>query len=337
MRFFRLTDAGVRCGEEGLFVGAIPMLVRSPLPGGGYSWTVRPTDELDDELSDVFGLPIEAAAKRRGLAGVARALERGDHALAKITALLLRLPDPPSVANEGASLGSLELAEQLFSSGLLKDWDPAKHPRTQAPPNRGWFATKPNAPGGSAPTTRPPNAGEPRWRVAIREARTFIRGAAKEALTDGWEFATWSSPIRAAIEAALYILDSTPTNTDEDRVLAQLRSSLDQPKTLEEMQTPPTQNQLGYEQHHIVEQNPANIAKSPLADAVEKFGRAAIDDPSNIVWIPRLKHEVISAFYNSADNFDQAGRLHRLIVNELDYDSQYAAGLQALQMFGVLQ
>ena len=67
------------------------------------------------------------------------------------------------------------------------------------------------------------------------------------------------------------------------------------------------------------------------ARGVEKFGRAAIDDPSNIVWVPRLKHELISAFYNSADNFDQGRRLRRLIVNELDYDSQYAAGLKALQ------
>jgi hypothetical protein len=30
-------------------------------------------------------------------------------------------------------------------------------------------------------------------------------------------------------------------------------------------------------------------------------------------------------------------RLHRQVVSDMDYDAQYAAGLLALQMFGVLQ
>jgi hypothetical protein len=35
LRFFRLRDEGVRCDENGLFVGGAPMLVRSPKRGGG--------------------------------------------------------------------------------------------------------------------------------------------------------------------------------------------------------------------------------------------------------------------------------------------------------------
>ena len=47
-------------------------------------------------------------------------------------------------------------------------------------------------------------------------------------------------------------------------MVEQARSSLDPPKTLVELQTPPTENVFGYELHHIVEQNPSNIAKSPV-------------------------------------------------------------------------
>jgi hypothetical protein len=60
------------------------------------------------------------------------------------------------------------------------------------------------------------------------------------------------------------------------------RASLDPPKTLLELQTPPTQNVLGYEVHHIVEQNDDNIAKSPLEAFIEKFGRNLID--SRAIW-----------------------------------------------------
>ena len=94
---------------------------------------------------------------------------------------------------------------------------------------------------------------------------------------------------------------------------------------------------LGYEQHHIVEQNPANIAKAPDDLDLEKFGRAMIDDPSNLVWVPRLKHELITALYNSKDEDGLQGRLHRQVINAMDFDAQYQAGLAALQRFGVLQ
>ena len=66
----------------------------------------------------------------------------------------------------------------------------------------------------------------------------------------------------------------------EDRAIAQTNAYFDPPKTLEELQTPPTQNALGYERHHIVEQNDDNVEK----EVVVKFGRDEIDDPSNLVW-----------------------------------------------------
>jgi hypothetical protein len=79
---------------------------------------------------------VDVASKRNGLMGIARALDRGDLALAKIAVLLLRFPDPPCLVKGSPKPGSLELAALLFESGLLKgDWDESKHPRTGTPPN----------------------------------------------------------------------------------------------------------------------------------------------------------------------------------------------------------
>ena len=94
---------------------------------------------------------------------------------------------------------------------------------------------------------------------------------------------------------------------------------------------------LGYRRHHVVEQNPDNVAKSPLAATIEKFGRATLDDPSNIVWVPTLKHEQITGYYNAKDVDDGAERLHRQVVDELDFAGQRAVGLEALRRYGALK
>ena len=341
MHFFRLANGGVQCGERGLFVGSTPMLRHSRGRGDTETWFVRQIDELDRELSEAYGLPIDVAAKREALANVARALTQGDLALAQIAALLLRFPDPPSLAKDAPAAASFELAARLFESGLLKgDWDDSLHPRTGEPPNRGWFAAKPDEAGAKPLASRGSGAEGPEseslWRQAQRLARAYVRDAV-EAVAERWSLAAWSDPILKAIDIVVAVMEPGPTDLGEERVLAQLWASVDPPKTLAELQTPPTQNALGYERHHIVEQNPDNIAKSPIEIVIEKFGRAAVDDPGNIVWVPRYKHELITGYYNSKDDDDPADRLHRRVVNDMDYDSQYAAGLQALRKFGVLQ
>jgi len=358
MRFFRLSDGGVRCGADGLFVGSTPLLLRSPRPGGDR-WAVRPSDELERDLGACYGLPIDVAAKREGMAGVARALERGDMALAKIAALLLRLPDPPSLAKDAPERGSFELAARLLESGLLKEWDESKHPRTGTAPNRAWFAVKPDKGELTTPrkATQDPSASgapgsEPQapegsrrarsrlsdsWREARRSVRRALKGLGWDLLGLG-RAALWTDPaLKVAVEAALQIMTSDELNRGEQQAIEQVRASVDPPKSLEELQQDPTQNALGYEQHHIVEQNPDNVTKSPMEIAIEKFGWDVIGDPGNIVWVPRLKHELVTAYYNSKAPGDPQGRLYRQVVNALDYQGQRAAGLAALRMFGVLQ
>ncbi len=331
MRMFRLSEEGVRCGEDGFLIGSAPMLVRGPRAGGGQGWMARPNEELSCELSACYGLPIDIASKSDGLAGVARALDRGEIALAQIAAVLLGFPDPPSLAKDAPARRSFELATQLLWSALLKgDWDPAKHPRTGARPNRAWFAAT-----GSESAPAAPRAGAVSWSV-WRTAREYVRTAA-EAIAERWSLAAWSDPILEAIEVTLQVVKPTELNRGEQQLTDQLRASLDPPKTLDELRMPPTHDVLRYEQHHIVEQNPDNVAKAPDDVDLEKFGRAMIDDPSNIVWVPRLKHELITAYYNSNVGGDPPVGLRRKVIGAMDFASQYRAGLAALQMFGVLQ
>jgi hypothetical protein len=75
--------------------------------------------------------------------------------------------------------------------------------------------------------------------------------------------------------------------------------------------------------------------KSPVEVSVEKFGRDLIDSPNNLIWIPRLKHELITGYYNS--KVWVHGSLRRQIVNAGDFATQREAGLAALRRFGVLQ
>jgi hypothetical protein len=117
-----------------------------------------------------------------------------------------------------------------------------------------------------------------------------------------------------------------------------MKTNYDPPETLEELQKAPTENILGYERHHIVEQTDANITKDIElpGECVQKFGRDMIEDPSNIVWVPRLRHELISADYSS----NVAGKgtpTVRQSLSQSDFATQRAAGLEALRKRGVLK
>jgi hypothetical protein len=130
------SDGAVSCDEYGIFVGQIPLFER--VDG---SWIVRPTGELNDELTACYRLPIEVRSKARALALVATALNRGDRATAAIAAVQMQFPDPPSLGKGFETVDEvMRRATALSRSGLLKFWDPAKHPRTGTPPNSGWFA-----------------------------------------------------------------------------------------------------------------------------------------------------------------------------------------------------
>jgi hypothetical protein len=133
---------GVSCDEQGVFVGDVPLLRRCTGSYGHVTWSVRTAAELNDELTALYRLPVDVAAKAGALALIAAAFDRGDLAMAAIAAGQMRFPDPSSVSRGVETNEDLiRHAAELRRSGLLKFWDPAKHPRTGTPPNPGEFAT----------------------------------------------------------------------------------------------------------------------------------------------------------------------------------------------------
>ena len=85
--------------------------------------------------------------------------------------------------------------------------------------------------------------------------------------------------------------------------------------------------------HVVPSQNDDNVAKTPVV----KFGRAVIDDPSNMVYIPRLKHELITADFNSEVPTGSQGETLRDLVDDLDFNDQRSFGLYMLRRYGILQ
>ena len=136
LREFRLSprlDGGVFCDESGAFVGAIPMLARTR-GNGKDEWRPRDCDDLAQEMSAQYGLPIDMSSKRGGLTVIAKALGEGDVARAQVATVLLGIPHPPSLSKGAPSRQAMiAVAADLRRSGLLKaDWDPDEHPRWPA-------------------------------------------------------------------------------------------------------------------------------------------------------------------------------------------------------------
>lgn len=144
MRAFSLSargPGGVSFDADGVHVGDVPLLMRSEARGAHKRWVVRPISKLNDELSALYRLPVDAAMKANALQLIATAFNRGDLAMAAIATVQMQFPDPPRLAKRVETHKEIERrAVELHRSGLLKFWDPAKHPHAGAPPNSGWFA-----------------------------------------------------------------------------------------------------------------------------------------------------------------------------------------------------
>jgi hypothetical protein len=131
---FRLTpcgNSGVRCDESGAFVGAIPLLARTHGKGKG-EWRPRDGDDLSEEMSAQYGLPIDMSPKSGGLTAISKALNEGDLVRAQIATVLLGVPDPPSLSKGAPSRQAMiQLIGDLHRSRMLK-WDSDQHPRWPA-------------------------------------------------------------------------------------------------------------------------------------------------------------------------------------------------------------
>ena len=284
--------------------------------GGGLS--IGGVAPLENHLRDAnarIGASAQSSARLRTKSGlqtsrrhlgesqrpriiVAQSLARGEIALAQIATLLLRFPDPLPLNKKawpGEELG--QLAQQLIESGLLRgDWDPSAHPRTGTPPNRGWFASKPRELKPARPDTGWPSS------AINRAAREWIARAVESVAEDG-SLLVDSLPLAKAIIAFFDGLGLGPAGEGEDRLSQQLLANYIRPKTLDELQTPPTINPLGYEQHHISRaKNPGNFQKGcALSERlVTKFGQDLIDTRAISYGLPPAKAQNRSRLITTA-------------------------------------
>ncbi len=328
-----LSNRGLSFNEQGVFVGGIPLLTRRSGISARDCWAVRPLNEINDDLTAVYRLPVDVTVKAGALALIASALNHGDLTLALVAAAQMRFPDTPSGSNFEYADEIFRRAVALSSCGLLKaDWDPAKHPRTGTKPNPGWFALKPKTP--RPPSSDPRSLRWPQPHVNKR-TRDFVQEVAK--FFDETEFGLLRGVLRGLaldllIKAFIKTITPVELNQGEALLTAQIKASLQPAKTLEELQQAPAENVDGYERHHIVEQNPGNLEKGNFA----KFGSELIDDESNVVWIPHFPHIEVTAEYNSVPN-DDGGPILRERINNLDFDQQREIGLSILRKYGVLK
>ena len=207
-------------------------------------------------------------------------------------------------------------------------WDESKHPRVPAgSPGGGQFQGGQG--GGVAEGTgvvegrsaasgeggeRPPEI--PKQRPPTRVGRrAVVRGAAN------WLGRAKSRRAVALMHAFSAILEATGWLREE---VANIRSSLDGPKSLEELQRAAEEPAEGYQIHHIVEQ------ASARADG---FSVQQIESPDNKVLVPTLKHRDISGWYSMPnDNF---GKLSpRDYLRGKDWDTRRKVGIGALIDFG---
>jgi hypothetical protein len=139
---------------------------------------------------------------------------------------------------------------------------------------------------------------------------------------------------RAALEQLVTWLKSAKIDD-----LPTLRAALDEPKSYDELCVDKDYHEFksmkefkeyygpapaGYEYHHIVEQGGANASLPP-----EK-----LHNTDNVILVPKLKHEEISARYSREDTVYGT---YRRYVQTLTYDEQLAIGADELREVEVLK
>ncbi len=106
-----------------------------------------------------------------------------------------------------------------------------------------------------------------------------------------------------------------------------IQAARDEPKSYEELQAGVGLKRRGYDNHHVVEQTWAEYFG---------FSRSQIDDPSNLVSIPRLKHYQITGWYGAKN--DRFGALSpREYLSNKSWEERRRVGLDALVRFEVLK
>jgi hypothetical protein len=234
---------------------------------------------------------------------------------------------------DGLSLRARSL-EKTFNPGSA--WDPAKHPRwPSGETDGGEFAPVGGEDSGSqivpvagprSPWSRKPQKplGDPpkvpetepitqaAKYLAIRTvAYWLIRAAAAGSEIVAPEVV---APVMAAVEAATWLAPYVKSYFNPPETLVELQQAVDDP-------------QPGTDTHHIAEQTSA---------ANDGFPRSQIDDPSNLVQIPTLKHWQLNWWFQNPNPL-YGNVAPRDYVKGKDWATRTQVGLQGLREVGVLK
>jgi hypothetical protein len=128
-----------------------------------------------------------------GLARVASALNANDQCGARIAAVQMQVPDLASAAIRNALAAEDSLIKYSRDEGVgAANWNPALHPRTDAPPNPGWFATTDGA-SHHAPNVRVAENNNPtqRFDASPGTADNWVRLPPAKRIDELGDFLEW--------------------------------------------------------------------------------------------------------------------------------------------------
>lgn len=129
--------------------------------------------------------------------------------------------------------------------------------------------------------------------------------------------ARYGGPIGRVIGAAIWLYEYE----------AKIEAALDPPMSLDELQRAVASPKAGYHRHHIAEQASAER---------DGYPRSLIDGPDNLVSIPALRHEEITAWYQKK-NKELGGLTPREYLRGKSWDERTRIGLDAMIRFEVLK
>ncbi len=226
-------------------------------------------------------------------------------------------------------------AARLLAKGGGGPWDEAKHPRwpAGAPESQGGRFAPGIESGGSS--TEPPDSAEPlqtgrsigRFKIPGTRPLGRLAYAAVKEISRLAQAAIERGEMHMVHQIILTVEAIQWLNGKPDNYSDKIKASLDEPKTLEELQDAVADPKPGYEIHHIVEQKGAED---------DDFSREAIDARANLVRIPAMKHREITTWYQTP-NEDYRWLSPRQYLRGKDWKTRYDLGRQKLIDFGVLK
>ncbi len=329
---------GVFCGTEGPRIGPIALLRKT-----ATGFVPRSGTELDLIFTSV-GYPIRFEQKESSLKAIADALNKRDNAHAWFTMTFMRLPRIPN----GATYQRLLRAEALLKASP----DDANHP--------GWPAGTPDGLGGkfrpktalelnSSPSKGINKARKKALRQAIRgrlllhiksfdhaedeaqEKLDAFEGNSPLLLDDVAQLAVQAKELEMLAHVATEFAQKGPASLEELFVSLENESfrsynefkKYELEESLEKRFGPAGE---GRQYHHIVEQNTnKNIIRESLLQSTR-----------NIVKIPTLFHEAISAIYSRPAPEDSTVTLRERLKTK-SFEEQHEYGLKVLRRLGILR